>query len=81
MSKKTATHTATVLLAVTPNDATDLSLGTCRAIYIGSGGNISIVDGAGVTHVIPVTDYQTLPIQTARINATSTTATSITALY
>ena len=82
MSKQTATHTATVCTAVTPNDSTDLTLGTCRAIYVGSGGAISIVDGAGTTVVFSgVVAGSILPVQTARINATGTTATSLVALY
>jgi hypothetical protein len=82
MSKKTATHTATVCLAVTPSDSTDLTYSTCRAIYVGGDGNISIVDGAGTTVVfIGLTANSILPVQTARINATGTTATSIIALY
>lgn len=82
MSKQTATYTATVCSAVTPNDSTDLTLGTCRAVYVGSGGAVSLVDGAGTTVVFSgLTDGSILPVQTARINATSTTATSIVALY
>jgi len=81
-SKQTSTHTATVCDAVTPNDSADLTLGTCRAIYIGGDGNISIVDGAGTTVVFTgLTAGSILPVQTARINATSTTATLIIALY
>lgn len=82
MPKQTATHTATVCTAVTPNDAVDLTLGTCRAIYVGGAGNISIVDGAGTTVVFSnLTAGSILPVQTARINATATTATLIVALY
>ena len=82
MSKKTATHTATVCLAVTPSDSTDLTYSTCRAIYVGGDGNISLVDGNGATIVFTgVTAGSILPVQTARINATGTTATSIIALY
>ena len=82
MSKKTATHSATVCLAVTPSDSTDLTYSTCRAIYVGGDGNISIVDGAGTTVVCTgLTAGSILPVQTARINATGTTATSIIALY
>jgi len=82
MSKKTATHTATVCLAVTPSDSTDLTYSTCRAIYVGGDGNISLVDGNGATIVFSgVTAGSILPVQTARINATGTTATSIIALY
>ncbi|AKA60274.1 hypothetical protein P8625_23 [Verrucomicrobia phage P8625] len=82
MSKKTATHSATVCLAVTPSDSTDLTYSTCRAIYVGTGGNISLVDGNGATIVFTgVTAGSILPVQTARVNATGTTATSIIALY
>lgn len=82
MSKKTATHSATVCLAVTPSDSTDLTYSTCRAIYVGGAGNISLVDGNGATIVFSgVTAGSILPVQTARINATGTTATSIIALY
>ena len=82
MSKKTATHSATVCLAVTPSDSTDLTYSTCRAIYVGGDGNISLVDGNAATIVFSgVTAGSILPVQTARINATGTTATSIIALY
>ena len=82
MSKKTATHSATVCLAVTPSDSTDLTYSTCRAIYIGGDGNISLVDGNAAAIVFTgVTAGSILPVQTARINATGTTATSIIALY
>ena len=82
MSKKTATHSATVCLAVTPSDSTDLTYSTCRAIYVGGDGDISLVDGNGATIVFSgVTAGSILPVQTARVNATGTTATSIIALY
>ncbi len=82
MSKKTATHSATVCLAVTPSDSTDLTYSTCRAIYIGGDGDISLVDGNGATIAFSgVTAGSILPVQTARVNATGTTATSIIALY
>lgn len=82
MSKKTATHSATVCLAVTPSDSTDLTYSTCRAIYVGGDGDISLIDGNGATIVFTgVTAGSILPVQTARINATGTTATSIIALY
>ena len=82
MSKKTATHTASICLAVTPNDSTDLTYSTCRAIYVGGAGNIALVDGAGTTVTFTgVTAGSILPVQTARINATGTTAASLVALY
>jgi hypothetical protein len=79
---QTSTHTSGACRAITPNDSTDLPLGVCRAIYAGAGGNISIVDLSGTTVVFTgVTGGSILPVQTARVNATATTATSLIALY
>ena len=82
MGIQTSTHTSGACRAVTPNDGADLSLGTCRAIYVGGAGDISIVDLSGVTVAfVGVAAGSILPVQTARINATGTTATSIVSLY
>jgi len=79
---QTNTHSSGACRAVTPNDSTDLTLGVCRAIYAGAAGDISIVDLSGETVVfVGVLAGSILPVQTARINATGTTATSIVALY
>jgi len=59
-----------------------LPLNVCRAIYVGAGGDISIVDLSGTTVVFTaVLAGSILPVQTARVNATATTATSLIALY
>ena len=82
MSIQTTTHTSGAVRAVTPNDSTDLALGTCRALYIGTGGDVSIVDLGGETVVfVGALAGSILPIQTARVNATGTTAGDIVALY
>ena len=82
MSKKTATHSATVCLAVTPSDSTDLTYSTCRAIYVGAVGDISIDDLGGETVVFKgALAGSVIPVQTARVNATATTATDLVALY
>ena len=79
---QTNTHTSGAVRAVTPNDSTDLSLGTCRALYIGTGGDVSIDDLSGETVVfVGALAGSILPIQTARVNATGTTASDIVALY
>jgi hypothetical protein len=81
-SKQTATYTATVPLQITPSDSINLSLGTCRALYVGTGGNISITGGNGVPIVFNnVADSFILPVQATRVNATGTTATDIIALH
>lgn len=82
MSIQTTTHTSGAVRAVTPNDSTDLTLGTCRALYVGGAGDVSIVDLGGETVVfVGALAGSVLPIQTARVNATGTTATNIVALY
>jgi len=86
MSIQTSTHSSGAIRAVTPSDSTDLALGTCRALYVGAAGNISIDDLSGKTAgesvvFVGVAAGSILPVQTARVNATGTTATSIVALY
>lgn len=67
--------------AVTPSDATGFTQ-TPRALYVGFGGNITVVmpDG-GVVLFSNVPTGTILPVQTARVNSTGTTASSIVALY
>ena len=74
--------------AVTPADATALTGGPCRAIYVGGAGNVTIVpvnDNAGIagTAVTFVGCYagMILPVMAISIDNTNTTATSIVALY
>ena len=82
MSIQTSTHSSGACRTITPNDGVDLPLSVCRALYVGSGGNISIVDLSGTTVVFTgLADGSILPVQTARVNATSTTATALIALY
>ena len=82
MGIQTSTHASAACRTITPNDSTDLPLSVCRAIYVGAGGNISIVDLSGTTVVFTaVLAGSILPVQTARVNATSTTATALIALY
>lgn len=68
--------------AVTPSDSVNFAQGQCRGIYVGVAGDVVVVhtDGSTVT-------YKSLaagivhPIRAYRINATSTTATNMVALY
>jgi hypothetical protein len=72
--------------AVTPSDTADnLLLGNGKppkGVYVGVGGDIVAVDwdGTAVTFIGVVTGT-ILPIRPRRINATSTTATDMVALY
>jgi hypothetical protein len=70
-----------VAAAITPSDATNFPLGKCRAVYVGGAGNlVAILGGVAVTFTgVPV--GAVLNIGPTRINSTSTTATSLVALY
>ena len=66
--------------AVTPSDTVDLTI-TSRALYVGGGGAISVLTAKGQTVTFSgVVTGTILPIRVARVNSTSTTATSILAL-
>ena len=82
MGIQTQTHSSGACRVVTPNDGSDLPIGICRALYIGSAGDVSIVDLSDETIVfVGVVAGSVLPVQTKRVNATATTATNIIALY
>jgi hypothetical protein len=70
-----------VAAAITISDSVNLPLGKCRAVYVGGAGNIvAILAGVAVTFTaVPVGTV--LNIGATRINATSTTATALVALY
>ena len=71
-----ATHAA----AVTPDDANDLSH-VCRALWIGVGGNITVITLGGETVVHTVPAGARLDLQCTRVKATGTTATGIVAWW
>jgi len=75
------TTSSWIYKAVTPSNSTDFDV-LCRALYVGGAGNLVAVmyDGTAVTFTgVPAGTL--LPIAARRVNSTSTTATSIVALY
>jgi hypothetical protein len=67
--------------AVTPSDTVNFTR-VCRALYVGSGGNLAVVEGdASVTVFANVPTGYILPVRAIRINSTGTTASNIVALY
>ena len=73
----------TMLRAVTPSDSVALTLGPCRAIFVGAAGNLAVIaedDTAAVT-LIGVGAGSVIPVRARYIMSTNTTATSIVALY
>lgn len=66
-------------VAVTPSDTTEVF---ASAIYVGSGGNVSVVTEGGDTVTFSnVPAGTTLVIRVTRIRATSTTATNIVRMW
>lgn len=75
------TQGATGAVAVTPSDTVNLGR-TTRALYVGGEGNISLTFEEGQTVTFTgVAAGSLLPVQVMRVNSTSTTATSIVALF
>jgi len=69
----------TDIVPVTPNDATDLT-DVAVALYVETGGDVSVVTVAGQSRLIAVPDFGILPIGVTRVNQTGTTATGLHAL-
>ncbi len=68
-------------LAVTPHDSTNL-IRTTRGLYVGGAGNVVAINASGdPVSFIGVVAGSVLPIETRRVNSTSTTATNIVALF
>lgn len=68
--------------AVTPNNTNDLPV-TCRALWVGTGGDVALM-AAGDTVAVTlknVANGTLLPIKTKRVLVTGTTAADIVALY
>ena len=66
--------------AITPSDTIDLPEAT-RALYIGTGGNLSLRMLSGETLTFSnVTAGSLLPLRVSRVFATATTATAIVGL-
>lgn len=68
--------------AVTPSDTTNFTQGVTRGVYVGGAGNVVCVkeDGTTVTFTGALAGV-VYPIRCKRINSTSTTATSLVALF
>lgn len=67
--------------AVTPNDSTALPLGTCKGLYIGGTGAVSVITEAGDTVAFAAVPVGILPIACTHVRSTGTAATNIVALY
>lgn len=73
--------TSSQAIAVTPSDTVNFASGACRGLYVGGAGNVvAIVGGVAVTFNGALAGT-VLPVAATRVNATSTTATGLIALY
>lgn len=61
---------------VTPDDATPLTE-VAVALYVETGGTVSIVTEKGHTRSVSVPDFTILPVGVAQVRATGTTASGI----
>ncbi len=70
---------ASQLVAITPNDSTDLTASNIRGLWVGGAGNVAVIasgDSSAVT-LVGVPAGTVLPIAVIKVMATNTTATSI----
>lgn len=67
--------------AVTPSNTIAIKGGPARSLYVGGAGNLVAINENGIAVTFTaVAAGSILPIVTARVNATNTTATAIVAL-
>lgn len=71
---------ATDAFEITPSDSTNFNE-NCRAIYVGTGGDITLVTKGGQTVTfVQVPSGAILPIRASRVNATGTDADDLIGL-
>lgn len=70
---------ATDIMPVIPDDNADFSA-VAIALYVETGGDVSIETVAGGNRIVSIADTSILPVGVRRVNATGTTATGIHAL-
>lgn len=67
---------------VVSSDTVGFTAGVCRALYVGGAGDVSLTDTRGNTNTIKaVTAGTLLYLNATRVNATNTTASSMTVFY
>jgi hypothetical protein len=65
---------------ITPDDTADLET-TARALWIGTGGTLRVTTAGGETVTFRGVVPGVLPVRTARVHATGTTAGDIVAVW
>lgn len=67
--------------AITKSDTVDFPQGLCRGIYVGGAGIVVAIDAEGNACPFTAVAGGFLPIRAIRVNATTTSATLMVALY
>jgi len=67
------------ILPVTPSDSVNLP-SVALALYVQTGGTLSILTEAETTRTVAVADFSILPVAVRRVNQTGTTAAGIHAM-
>lgn len=70
---------ATDVAPVVPSDVADLA-DVASALYVETGGTLSIITVYGATRSVTVADFSILPVGVSRVRATGTSASGIHAL-
>ncbi len=70
---------ATDIQPVTPDDGADIAR-MAIALYVETGGTLSLVTASGDARQVTLPDFAILPVGVRRVNATGTTAAGIHAL-
>lgn len=67
------------MVPVVPDDLTEMTE-VAVALYVETGGQVSLLTSRGQSRIVNVTNFAILPVGTRRVNATGTTATGIHAM-
>lgn len=68
-------------VSVTPHDSTNITgLSRIRGLYIGTSGDVAVVDTSGNALTFSSVPVGILPVECIRVNSTNTTASNIIAL-
>jgi len=80
--RDTDLHSAVGAAPVTPSNDDDLTNGECRALYVGTGGAVSLDVGNSTAVIFAgVASGTVLPVRAKRVRSTGTDASDIVALY
>lgn len=80
---RSPTTPATRLRAVTPHASNDLPDGICKALFVGTGGNVEVLaeDDSAAVIMKNVASGAIVPVRAKAVRVANTTATDIVAMY